>query len=144
MKYQDISTNEQFPKTMTMQAQPNGAYWQIYHVRDNSEVEMLKEGATRNGYEVITLRNYNGQLEETFPNWRGEQEASISQATIKLIGVITDVPICDILEDKLFLSSFVDDLRNVCDMMLHSRKVNDSDIVLYKNAIKELNYYINN
>ena len=26
MKYQDISTNEQFPKTMTIQAQPNGAY----------------------------------------------------------------------------------------------------------------------
>ncbi len=144
MKYQDISTNEQFPKTMTMQAQPNGAYWQIYHVRDNSEVKMLKEGATRNGYEVITLRNYNGQLEETFSNWRGEQEVSISQTTIKMIEVNIDMDVCDVLEDKLLLSGFVDDLISDYNMMLPDFGENDSDVVLYKNAIKELNYHINN
>ena len=144
MNYQDISTNEQFPKTMTMQAQPNGAYWQIYHVRDNSEVKMLKEGATRNGYEVITLKDYNGQLEETFSNWRGEQEVSISQATIKMIEVNIDMDVCDVLEDKLLLSGFVDDLISDYNMMLPDFGENDSDVVLYKNAIKELNYHINN
>ena len=68
-------------------------------------------------------------VEDLF-NWRGEQEVSISQATIKMIEVNIDMDVCDVLEDKLLLSGFVDDLISDYNMMLPDFGENDSDVYI--------------
>ena len=70
--YKDISTKKEFPKTLIIRNSKGGMIWQVYHVQKECEVKKLSNNATRNGYEEITLEDYQPNHEETFPNWREE------------------------------------------------------------------------
>jgi hypothetical protein len=70
--YKDISTKEEFPKTLVIRNSKGGMIWQVYNVLKNSEAEKLSNNATVNGFEEITLEDYRTDCEETFPNWREE------------------------------------------------------------------------
>jgi hypothetical protein len=68
--YTDISTTESFPKTLVIRNHTGGMIWQIYHVQKESEADKISANATRNGFEAITLEDYNPGHEETWPDWR--------------------------------------------------------------------------
>ena len=64
------SNNENFPKTLIIRNHLGGAIWQVYHVQKLSEVEKLSFNATMNGFEAITLEDYQEDMEETWSDWR--------------------------------------------------------------------------
>ena len=68
--YKDISTLDQFPKTLVIRNHQGGMIWQIYHVQKESEAQKLAHNATMNAFEAITLENYQEEMEETWPDWR--------------------------------------------------------------------------
>ena len=68
--YKDISTLDQFPKTLVIRNHQGGMIWQIYHVQKESEAQKLAYNATMNAFEAITLENYQEDMEETWPDWR--------------------------------------------------------------------------
>ena len=68
--YKDISTLDQFPKTLVIRNHQGGMIWQIYHVQKESEAQKLALNATMNAFEAITLENYQEDMEETWPDWR--------------------------------------------------------------------------
>lgn len=68
--YKDISTLDQFPKTLVIRNHQGGMIWQIYHVKKESEAQKLAYNATMNAFEAITLENYQEDMEETWPDWR--------------------------------------------------------------------------
>ena len=70
--FTDISTKNEFPKTLVIRNSKGGMIWQIYHVQKESEADKLSFNATINGFESSTLEDYQPQYEETFPNWREE------------------------------------------------------------------------
>lgn len=75
--FTDISTKNEFPKTLVIRNSKGGMIWQIYHVQKESEADKLSFNATNNGFESITLEDYQPQHEETFPNWREECDPEI-------------------------------------------------------------------
>ena len=75
--YTDISTDGTFPKTLVIRNHEGGLIWQIYHVQKESEAEKLSNNATMNGFEAITLENYQPDYEETWPDWRQTCDPSI-------------------------------------------------------------------
>ena len=68
--YNNISNNEDFPKTLIIRNHTGGMIWQVYHIQKLSEAEKLSSSATRNGFEAITLEDYQKDMEETWPDWR--------------------------------------------------------------------------
>ena len=68
--YTNISTTNNFPKTLIIRNHQGGMIWQIYHVHKLSEAEKLSHNATMNGFETITLENYQEDIKETWPDWR--------------------------------------------------------------------------
>jgi hypothetical protein len=68
--YTDISTNEIYPKTLVIRNHEGGMIWQIYHVEKESEATKLSNNATMNGFEAITLEDYQPENEETWSDWR--------------------------------------------------------------------------
>ena len=68
--YKDISTNDNYPKTLIFRNHEGGLIWQICHVQKESEAAKLAVNATRNGFEAITLEDYQPEEEETWPDWR--------------------------------------------------------------------------
>ena len=68
--YTDISTNNDYPKTLVIRNHEGGGIWQIYHVQKESEAEKLSANATRNAFEAITLEDYQPDYDETWPDWR--------------------------------------------------------------------------
>ena len=56
--YSNVSNNENFPKTLIIRNHLGGAIWQVYHVQKLSEAEKLSFNATMNGFEAITLEDY--------------------------------------------------------------------------------------
>jgi len=67
----DISTGD-FPKTLVIRNTPEGMIWQIYHVNDQREADILSRNAHNNGFYGITLEDYQAGYEETWPGWRNE------------------------------------------------------------------------
>lgn len=67
--YKDISTTEEFPKTLIIRNHEGGLIWQIYHVTRQLDVENLSNNASRSGFQAITLEDHQPDLEETWPDW---------------------------------------------------------------------------
>lgn len=66
----DISSeHSDFPKTVFVRNQMYGAVWQVYHVDNLKQAEIIATNATRNGFKCITL-NDKTEDEETWPDWR--------------------------------------------------------------------------
>jgi hypothetical protein len=70
--YKDLSNSNEFPKTLLIRNSVGGMIWQVYHVNNLHEVEVLSKNATNNGFESVTLVDYDISYEETFPDWRSE------------------------------------------------------------------------
>jgi hypothetical protein len=68
--FRDISTNDDYPKTLVIRNHEGGMIWQVYHVQKLSEAQKLAHNATMNAFEAITLENYHEDYEETWPDWR--------------------------------------------------------------------------
>ena len=66
----DISTTQNFPKTLVVRNTPEGLIWQIYHVKNQNEADKLAQNATNNAFYGITLEDYQPEHKETWPGWR--------------------------------------------------------------------------
>lgn len=68
--YTNTSTDEAYPKTLIIRNHEGGMIWQIYHVQAEHEAARLSANATRNGFQAITLEDYQPDEEETWSDWR--------------------------------------------------------------------------
>ena len=68
--FTNCSNNENFPKTLIIRNHLGGMIWQVYHIQKLSEAENLSYNATINGFEAITLEDYQEDMEETWSDWR--------------------------------------------------------------------------
>lgn len=68
--YQDISTSENYPKTLMIRNHEGGMIWQVYHVQKQSEADKLAANAHGNGFWGSTLENHQPAYQETWPDWR--------------------------------------------------------------------------
>jgi len=68
--YKNVSSNQDYPKTLIIRNHEGGVIWQIYHVQALHEAKILANNATNNGFQAITLEDYQQNLEETWPDWR--------------------------------------------------------------------------
>jgi len=66
----DESTTESFPKTLLIRNTEDGMIWQIYHVNNGKEAEILAENALSNGFLSSTLEDHYKDEKETWPDWR--------------------------------------------------------------------------
>jgi len=64
------TTDNKFPKTLEIRNTPGGMIWQLYHVNNKKEAEVLSKNASINGFLEQTLVDYREDKEETFPDWR--------------------------------------------------------------------------
>jgi len=69
MCYTDFTTNTNYPKTLIIRNHQGGMIWQIYHVNNYNEAEILSNNATKNGFYAISLEDKRDD-KETFPDWR--------------------------------------------------------------------------
>lgn len=65
-----ISTNKKYPKTLVIRNTVGGMIWQLYHVETEREAERLSIQATKNGFQGITLEDYQPKEKQTWPDWR--------------------------------------------------------------------------
>jgi hypothetical protein len=75
--YTDISTQNNYPKTLVIRNTPEGMIWQIYHVNNLQEAEGLASIAKSNGFYGITLEDYQPEHVETWPGWRVNADPAI-------------------------------------------------------------------
>jgi hypothetical protein len=68
--YTDISTNNEYPKTLMIRNHEGGMIWKVYHVQKQSEADKLSANAWRNGFWGSTLEDYQPEYKETAPDWR--------------------------------------------------------------------------
>ena len=68
--YKDNSTTDSFPKTLVIRNSKGGMIWQVYHVQKESEAEKLSHNATMNGFECVSLEDYQEDMEETWVDRR--------------------------------------------------------------------------
>ena len=68
--YTDVTTTAIYPKTLIIRNHEGGMIWQIYHVQAKHEVVRLSKNATKNGFQAITLEDYQPTRKETWPDWR--------------------------------------------------------------------------
>ena len=68
--YKNLSTDEVYPKTLVIRNTKGGLIWQVYNVEREKEAILLSINATKNGYECITLVDFDDSLFETYPDWR--------------------------------------------------------------------------
>lgn len=57
-------------QTVLIRNTPLGCVWQVYHIQNYSEYEMLKKNSKKNGFMVCEMVAHNPSQEETFPDWR--------------------------------------------------------------------------
>lgn len=69
----DLSSNDQFPKTLLIYNTEGGMVWQVYHVETESEANNLSKRADRNGFMHRELVDKT-EDDETFPDWRLTQK----------------------------------------------------------------------
>jgi hypothetical protein len=70
--FTDLSNSSEYPKTLVIRNHEGGMIWQVYHVEARREADILSTNATMNGFEAITLEDYQPDMEQTFPDWRNE------------------------------------------------------------------------
>lgn len=68
--YVDESSNEDYPKTLIVRNHYGGMIWQVYHVQKEREAKILSTTAATNGFEAVTLIDYDVEMKETWPDWR--------------------------------------------------------------------------
>lgn len=68
-KYKDFSNGE-FPKTLMIRNHEGGMIWQVYHVTNQKQVDILIKNSWGNGFYGSTLENHQLDYEETFLDWR--------------------------------------------------------------------------
>ena len=68
--FADISTDDNYPKTLLIRNSVGGMIWQIYHVEERIEAVKLSKCANSNGFYGITLEDYQPEHEQTWPDWR--------------------------------------------------------------------------
>lgn len=70
--FTNLSNTTEYPKTLIIRNHLGGMIWQVYHVETMREADILSSNATMNGFQAITLEDYQDDMEQTFPNWRNE------------------------------------------------------------------------
>lgn len=68
--YKDLTSDSIYPKSLIIRNHDGGMIWQIYKVERKEEADILSENAGNNGFQNISLENFNSELEETWPDWR--------------------------------------------------------------------------
>ena len=68
--FTEITKDNNYPKTLVIRNHEGGAIWQVYHMDNQYQLDDIVNGATKNGFEAITLEDYQEDYEETFPYWR--------------------------------------------------------------------------
>lgn len=68
--YEDISTTQEYPKTLMIRNHKGGMIWQVYHVQNKIEADNISRNAHGNGFYGSTLENYQPEVKETWPDWR--------------------------------------------------------------------------
>jgi hypothetical protein len=74
--YDNMSKGDKFPKTLEIRNTSGGLIWQVYHVNNLNEANLLSRGASNNAFQSRILVDYYDE-EETFPDWRNECTAEI-------------------------------------------------------------------
>lgn len=90
--FKDITTDSIYPKTLVIRNHQGGAIWQIYHMDNKYQVSDIVDGATKNGFEAITLEDYQEDYEETFPHWRHDVVNSYVRKFPDHLMIKADVP----------------------------------------------------
>jgi len=75
--YKDISTDNNYPKTVLIRNSPDGMIWQIYHVNSERAAAIIAKRAKDNAFEGVTLEDYQPNMEETSPNWQNDFSADV-------------------------------------------------------------------
>jgi hypothetical protein len=70
MSYTNITTTDNYPKTLMIRNHEGGMIWQVYHVKEKWEADKLASNAYGNGFCGSTLEEYQPSYEETWPDWR--------------------------------------------------------------------------
>lgn len=74
---ENISTNNNYPKTVVVRNSKNGMIWQIYHVKSERAAEIIAKQANENAFDGVTLEDYQPNMEETFPNWQNDMRSNV-------------------------------------------------------------------
>lgn len=83
MYYKDISTSDNYPKTLVIRNRPDGMIWQVYHVNTVRSAELLAKGAEQSAFQGITLEDHQPEMEETFPNWQNDNSTILELRLIE-------------------------------------------------------------
>ena len=75
--YKNESMTTDYPKTLIIRNHEGGMIWQVYHVKKETEALKLAVNAIGNGFQAITLEDYQKDLQETWPEWREDCDKSI-------------------------------------------------------------------
>ncbi len=67
---EDRTIDKKYPKTLIIRSEMEGAVWQLYHVENFFEAEMIAQNANNNGFEGVTLEDYQSDSQQTWENWR--------------------------------------------------------------------------
>lgn len=68
--YVDNSPSKKYPKNLIVRNHLGGMIWQVYRIDKEIEAVSLSKNATKNGFEAITLEDYDETMTETWPDWR--------------------------------------------------------------------------
>lgn len=60
-----------FPKTLEIRSTCGGFIWQLYHINNLQEAEIISYSSSLNGFQSRMIQDYY-ETDETFPNWRNE------------------------------------------------------------------------
>lgn len=67
---EDLSTTDNYPKTLLIHNTREGAVWQVYHVEKRSEALQLARIAQLNAFHYRTLNDYMPDEQQTWEDWR--------------------------------------------------------------------------
>ena len=83
MYYEDNSTTDKYPKTLLIRNHSGGMIWQLYHVNNKVEADILSWNATNNVFMAIELVDHDDSFEETFEGWRDNAELMLSCSSLE-------------------------------------------------------------
>ena len=87
--FQNLTTNNNFPKTLFIRNEFGGMIWQVYHINNLTEAERLANNATKNQFNGITLEDYQPNYSETWEDWRDTTGGKAITSIENIFGVIT-------------------------------------------------------
>ena len=87
--FQNLTTNNNFPKTLFIRNEFGGMIWQVYHINNLTEAERLANNATKNQFNGITLEDYQPNYKETWEDWRDTTGGKAITSNENIFGVIT-------------------------------------------------------